>query len=292
MIVCVNRRNRYAGGQKYLTVFLTILIVLDLALAVLCVVVCRTFNKGLRQRLRHFQILARGEVDLAAVSVPADVAEKLPKGEMSTKLRFFETEHARHSDSSTVRSEHRNEVRRWEMFSPGMADPELVRSFVAEGPKNPHMSRSFASGAQHKQMSRSFASETHTTPAITCSSVDGTVSCVLSSGEFGGAAAAHASTLSSFPSTSFSGVTTDRSFVGTRDFEDDKALYDTLQRPLELRVTNPDVYAQRRAAPSTVSSSTATLRTALSSLSEDPNEGFDEVESPLPPPAYIPSTSK
>ncbi|ORX67879.1 hypothetical protein DL89DRAFT_294421 [Linderina pennispora] len=282
MLVAVNRQERYRGGRKYLSVMLTVLVLLDSALAMLCIAVCRTFNRGLRQRLRRFQIMARGEVDLAAVSKPAADRPEKPPHALTLRFRIEDLDAPIRSAICSVRSEHRDEVRRWEILAPGIADPELVRSFVSD----------------KAVLSRSAMSD----PLP--SSVGSSVSCVLSAGEL--AAAAPPSTLSSFPSASFSAVTNEPSFVGTRDFEDDKALYDTLQRPLELRVTNPDVRTQKsRLAPSTVSSSTDTLRTALSSLQEDPDQGFDVVSmretkskasfesaNSLPPPAYFPSTSK
>ncbi|KAJ2501209.1 hypothetical protein GGH96_002130 [Coemansia sp. RSA 1972] len=55
------------AGLHYVTLLLAMLLVLDVALITIALVVVHAFGRGLRERLRRFQILARGEVDLDAI---------------------------------------------------------------------------------------------------------------------------------------------------------------------------------------------------------------------------------
>ncbi|KAI7828407.1 hypothetical protein BX661DRAFT_13885 [Kickxella alabastrina] len=173
-LVTVNRHRAvsdgedvYAGGRKYMTFILTLLLILDIALVAISFVVSRTFGKGLRQRLRQFQILNRGEVDLELVSRPdpatnpttgSDSGEKPNQdgegspastighgfsGLMNTaksSIRespllfraFFSGLEAIDTipkSCHSVRSLHRETVALWEKTAPGVANPQLIDMF-------------------------------------------------------------------------------------------------------------------------------------------------------------------
>ncbi|KAJ2110057.1 hypothetical protein IW146_006077 [Coemansia sp. RSA 922] len=162
-LVVVNRHvaadevDAYAASRKYMTFFLVILLLLDIAMTAISLVVARTFGKGLRQRLRHFQILARGEVDLetmsragpsAQLSVSSSMADVPPTQPVSpygfatilTSAKSSLKESSLHfralfsgldlpSDRDTVRSQHRASVGKWEQETPGLANPQLFNIF-------------------------------------------------------------------------------------------------------------------------------------------------------------------
>ncbi|KAJ2508820.1 hypothetical protein IWW47_000403 [Coemansia sp. RSA 2052] len=162
-LVVVNRHaaagteDAYAAGRTYMTFFLVILLLLDIALTAISLVVARTFGKGLRQRLRHFQILARGEVDLETMSragpskqpsASSSMANVPPTQPVSvhgfTTLLTSAKSSLRESplhfcalfsglgvpgDRETVRSLHRASVEKWEQVAPGLANPQLFDVF-------------------------------------------------------------------------------------------------------------------------------------------------------------------
>ncbi|KAJ2356181.1 hypothetical protein GGF43_002238 [Coemansia sp. RSA 2618] len=67
-LVDINRRLPSGNtSRQYTTLFLVMLLILDVALIVVSLVVAHAFGRGLRERLRRFQILARGDVDLDAI---------------------------------------------------------------------------------------------------------------------------------------------------------------------------------------------------------------------------------
>ncbi|KAJ2414550.1 hypothetical protein GGI10_002310 [Coemansia sp. RSA 2530] len=155
--VAVDEVDAYAAGRKYMTFFLVILLLLDIALTAVSLVVARTFGKGLRQRLRHFQILARGEVDLetmsragpsAQMSVSSSMADVPPTQPVSPRgLNMMLTgaksslkESSLHfralfsgldlpSNHETVRSQHRASVEKWEQDTPSLTNPQLINMF-------------------------------------------------------------------------------------------------------------------------------------------------------------------
>lgn len=154
----------YLAGRKYLTFFLVLLLVLDMVLAVVSVIVAQTFGKGLRQRLRQFQILSRKEVDLEAIVATATatttIASSLSsihetkethglfssfitsaKSTLKESSVIFSTYYSglrvrkdSIHDTETARSMHREEVQKWEETSPGVANPQLFDIF--ESPDN------------------------------------------------------------------------------------------------------------------------------------------------------------
>ncbi|KAJ2485025.1 hypothetical protein EV174_002011 [Coemansia sp. RSA 2320] len=163
-LVVVNRpvaagtEDVYAAVRTYVTFFLVILLVLDIALTAVSLVVARTFGKGLRQRLRHFQILARGEVDLETMSRAGPSAQLSDASDTTGEellrrvfsVRGFSVlvtsaknslkESSLHfralflgldfpSDRETVRSMHRASVEKWEQAAPGFANPQLLEVF-------------------------------------------------------------------------------------------------------------------------------------------------------------------
>ncbi|KAJ1988133.1 hypothetical protein GGI25_005698 [Coemansia spiralis] len=139
---------------------------MNLALLSITIIVARTFGKGLRQRLRHFQILARGEVDLEAIPKQDETtatsticaAEKniqddnrplspsVPKGEGSGLSEFVTSAKSSLKESSmlfkaffsglgntddleSLESLHRESVEVWEQAAPGLANPQLINIF-------------------------------------------------------------------------------------------------------------------------------------------------------------------
>ncbi|KAJ2683522.1 hypothetical protein IWW39_005453 [Coemansia spiralis] len=155
--VAVDEVDAYAAGRKYMTFFLVIILLLDIALTAVSLVVARTFGKGLRQRLRHFQILARGEVDLETMSragpsvqmsVSSSMADVPPTQPVSplgltmmlTGAKSSLKESSLHfralfsgldlpSNHETVRSQHRASVEKWEQDTPSLANPQLINMF-------------------------------------------------------------------------------------------------------------------------------------------------------------------
>ncbi|KAJ2743997.1 hypothetical protein GGI20_003324 [Coemansia sp. BCRC 34301] len=154
----IGKEDVYASARKYMTFFLVVLLLLDIALAVISLVVARTFGKGLRQRLRHFQILARGDIDLetmsrvagpsAQLSVSSRVANEPPTqpesghglGMLLTSAKSSWKESPLHfcalfsglnvlADRETVRSLHRASVEKWEKAALGLANPRLFDIF-------------------------------------------------------------------------------------------------------------------------------------------------------------------
>ncbi|KAJ1823908.1 hypothetical protein LPJ56_002908 [Coemansia sp. RSA 2599] len=172
----------YKPGRTYMTFFLAVLLILDLALAAVSYIVARTFGKGLRQRLRHFQILARGEVDLETAHLsesnksleahPDARNEQQINGVGSTAARGFsgimtsaksslkesslllraffsglDVERS-HVPNSSMRSLHRESVALWEQASPGLINPKLVNMFDTQTSDTLNLSTSVSSPEQ------------------------------------------------------------------------------------------------------------------------------------------------
>ncbi|KAJ2798922.1 hypothetical protein H4R20_004640, partial [Coemansia guatemalensis] len=101
-LVVINRRyptgaeDPFATSRKYISFLLAMLVALVVALVATSLVVAWSFGRGLRQRLRQFQILARQEVDLESLShqkpaanSPIDTADGSTANEKHTKQRSF-----------------------------------------------------------------------------------------------------------------------------------------------------------------------------------------------------------
>ncbi|KAI8320358.1 hypothetical protein GQ54DRAFT_221120 [Martensiomyces pterosporus] len=331
--------DAYQSGRKYLTFFLALLLILDVALLGMVLVVGRTFGKGLRQRLRHFQILARGEVDLETISrldragdsgsrepTPGDrfsekkvvysqdsrefePAERKGLGstrsmvglvtsakgslkESSMLFRAFFSGLNLPLDAESIRSRHREDVKKWEGLTPGLANPALLEMLTS--PPATTNSRGFSTlEAAPESPTSSTRSYLRPVPATCSSSGFGTKStmpcdltCALSAEELssinGTATSTFAgttvSTRQTAPRSSFStlGGASENATKGriaasavsrgslaaigsakpsgspghpagrlgkqvlVENYADDCHLYNTLQRPLTLRVANPD----------------------------------------------------
>ncbi|KAJ2721547.1 hypothetical protein GGI07_003900 [Coemansia sp. Benny D115] len=182
-LVVVNRHNTtdgeedmYAAGRKYMSLFLVLLLLIDIALVVTSCIVAKTFGKGLRQRLRHFQILARGDVDLeqangqtqaprtggtadtlkeastTGVQRPDGTAKSSTVGHSFSELvgsikessllfrAFFsglEVSDGARESVSTARQSHCKSVALWEQAAPGVANPELIDMFSSQSSSAP-----------------------------------------------------------------------------------------------------------------------------------------------------------
>ncbi|KAJ2776705.1 hypothetical protein H4R18_005533 [Coemansia javaensis] len=68
----------HAACYKYMALLLAALLALDIALALASLAVARTFGKGLKERLRHFQDLARQDIDLEAATAPGTLGPHAP----------------------------------------------------------------------------------------------------------------------------------------------------------------------------------------------------------------------
>ncbi|KAJ1849305.1 hypothetical protein LPJ73_003756 [Coemansia sp. RSA 2703] len=290
-LVAVNRRPHdtaedvYGASRKYITFFLALLLVLDIALIAVSLVVLRTFAKGLRHRLRHFQILARGEVDLESVADPAAEKPQSPAGghhagvsslfataksslrESSQMFRaFFSGLDDSVGHRASDRSLHRSSVARWEQAAPGVVNPELADIFdekrspaAASSPKSPP--QALLRLSPHDLIDSSiFDASTHFDSRSTR---QGSIALALSAAELGlingddgyrdagaveryaGGSAVAAATppkpvSSATLATSSPPSSPPRGPPGSEveDYAADCALYNTIQRPLALRVVN------------------------------------------------------
>ncbi|KAJ2781583.1 hypothetical protein GGI15_003181 [Coemansia interrupta] len=304
-LVAVNRKPHdsaddvYEASRKYITFFLVLLLVLDIALIAVSAVVLRTFAKGLRHRLRHFQILARGEVDLESVSDPSTdtnagpdgpAAEKPPgSGEIThsglsalmttakSSLRessmlfraFFSGLDTATCDprSASGRSLHRESVAKWEQAAPGVVNPELASMFdmrqsaAAASPKSPpqvHVlglsphdisdSRIFDASTQFDSKSTRQGSIALALSAAELGLINGDDQEPKVSGQSAGSSAAAAAATAPLPmsSTTLAASTPpsspQRGPLGSEveNYAADCALYNTIQRPMALRVVNVD----------------------------------------------------
>ncbi|KAJ2083431.1 hypothetical protein H4R24_000810 [Coemansia sp. RSA 988] len=101
-LVVVNRerpaeaKDIFEASLKYINFLLAMMVALTVALVTISLVVAWSFGRGLRQRLRQFQILARQEVDLEALShqdptanSPIDTADSNTVNEKHNKQSSF-----------------------------------------------------------------------------------------------------------------------------------------------------------------------------------------------------------
>ncbi|KAJ1720678.1 hypothetical protein LPJ53_004717 [Coemansia erecta] len=315
-LVAVNRKPHdatddvYEASRKYITFFLVLLLILDVALIAVSTVVLRTFAKGLRHRLRHFQILARGEVDLESVTDPATATNSGPDGlaaekppgsdgldhtglsalmataksslrESSLLFRaFFSGLDTATCDPRSVssRSLHRESVALWEQAAPGVVNPELASMFDM---RKSAMATATATAAATELKSPPQAHVLSLSPHDICdsrifdastqfdsrSTRQGSIALALSAAELGlingddhdhhdaklsgqhaGESAAAAATTTPLPLSSTTLATgtppssPPRGPLGSEveNYAADCALYNTIQRPMALRVVNVD----------------------------------------------------
>ncbi|PIA16658.1 hypothetical protein COEREDRAFT_86747 [Coemansia reversa NRRL 1564] len=88
--------NPFETSRKYITILLAMLLALNIGLVAISIMVAWSFGRGLRQRLRNFQILARQEVDLESLSYEdptahsqTDTANNSTANEKYTKQSLF-----------------------------------------------------------------------------------------------------------------------------------------------------------------------------------------------------------